>query len=83
MSNDLTRPIIGIENRTAEEVFDIMADRIRYARPSPAAGVEEPRWVALLSAVDRWVEDPSIDAEQDILDAHEALRAAQVRGSGS
>lgn len=24
-----TRPIIGIENRTAQEVFDIMADRIR------------------------------------------------------
>lgn len=26
---DLTRPIIGIENRTAREAFDIMADRIR------------------------------------------------------
>lgn len=24
----LTRPIIGIENRTAQEVFDIMCDRI-------------------------------------------------------
>jgi hypothetical protein len=24
---DLTRPIIGIENRTPQEVFDIMADR--------------------------------------------------------
>lgn len=28
---DLTRPIIGIENRTAQEVFDIMSDRIRAA----------------------------------------------------
>lgn len=28
---DLTRPIIGIENRTAQEVFDIMSDRIRGA----------------------------------------------------
>jgi hypothetical protein len=27
----LTRPIIGIENRTAQEAFDIMADRIRGA----------------------------------------------------
>lgn len=29
MQTDLTRPIIGIENRTAQEVFDIMCDRIR------------------------------------------------------
>lgn len=29
MQADLTRPIIGIENRTAQEVFDIMCDRIR------------------------------------------------------
>jgi hypothetical protein len=30
MSDDkLTRPIIGIENRTPLEVFDIMCDRIR------------------------------------------------------
>lgn len=28
---ELTRPIIGIENRTAQEVFDIMSDRIRHA----------------------------------------------------
>jgi len=27
----LTRPIVGIENRTAQEVFDIMSDRIRLA----------------------------------------------------
>ena len=29
--NDATRPIIGIENRTAQEVFDIMRDRLRTA----------------------------------------------------
>lgn len=28
-ADGLTRPIIGIENRTAQEAFDIMADRIR------------------------------------------------------
>ena len=28
---DHTRPIIGIENRTAQEVFDIMCDRLRSA----------------------------------------------------
>lgn len=41
--SDLTRPIIGIENRTAQEAFDIMADRIRSAlrsepRPSTERG---------------------------------------------
>ncbi len=46
---ELTRPIIGIENRTAQEAFDIMADRIRSAArqegrcspgedPAPEAG---------------------------------------------
>lgn len=29
----LTRPIVGIENRTAQEVFDIMCDRFRLAAP--------------------------------------------------
>ena len=33
--SDLTRPIAGIENRTAQEVFDLMSDRIRRRRPSP------------------------------------------------
>jgi len=31
MSDDPLRPIIGIEQRTGQEVFDIMADRIRLA----------------------------------------------------
>lgn len=34
---ELTRPIIGIENRTAQEVFDIMCDRTRSALVSAPA----------------------------------------------
>jgi hypothetical protein len=34
----LTRPIIGIDNRSALEVFDIMADRIRAALASAQEG---------------------------------------------
>jgi NTP pyrophosphatase (non-canonical NTP hydrolase) len=30
--NNLTRPIMGIENRTPLEVFDIMVDRIKHAQ---------------------------------------------------
>lgn len=38
----LTRPIIGIENRSPREVFDIMADRIRSALAAPVPnGVPE------------------------------------------
>lgn len=37
---DETRPIIGIENRTAQEVFDIMVDRIR-ASAGPVVWVYE------------------------------------------
>ena len=39
---DLTRPIIGIENRTAQEVFDIMCDRIKLAPPAPAGRGDGP-----------------------------------------
>ncbi|MBA8846218.1 tRNA threonylcarbamoyladenosine modification (KEOPS) complex Cgi121 subunit [Ochrobactrum sp. RH1CCR137] len=35
--HNLTRPIVGIENRTAQEVFDIMRDRILSALEPPAA----------------------------------------------
>jgi hypothetical protein len=39
MREDVTRPIVGIENRTAQEVFDIMADRFRLAHTArPDAG---------------------------------------------
>lgn len=37
---DLTRPIIDIENRTAQEVFEIMCDRIRMATNKPATDLE-------------------------------------------
>lgn len=30
-SAELTRPIIGIENRTPQEVFDIMCNRVRHS----------------------------------------------------
>jgi hypothetical protein len=36
-TEQLLRPIIGIECRTAQEVFDIMCDRFRRASPAPAA----------------------------------------------
>lgn len=36
--SDLTRPIIGIENRTAQEVFDIMCDRLRAAEAPSRTG---------------------------------------------
>lgn len=35
MTDNLTRPIVGIENRTAQEVFDIMVDRIRRSGQPP------------------------------------------------
>lgn len=31
MQSELTRPIVGIESRTAQEVFDIMCDRFKIA----------------------------------------------------
>lgn len=48
---ELTRPIIGIENRTAQEAFDIMVDRIRNAgrqegRRSPGEGGDMLAWLA-------------------------------------
>jgi hypothetical protein len=43
----LTRPIVGIENRTAQEVFDIMADRFRHAVVDAEAlrSAERGEWV--------------------------------------
>lgn len=42
VSNELTRPIVGIENRTAQEVFDIMCDRFRLSALSPRVVSDEP-----------------------------------------
>lgn len=44
--DDLTRPIIGIENRTAQEAFDIMADRIR-SRLAALASAPAGDWVQI------------------------------------
>ena len=41
---DLVRPIIGVESRTPEQVFEIMCDRIRH-------GVQE--WARLIGAVEQ------------------------------
>lgn len=49
-SEDILRPIIGIENRTAQEVFDIMCDRFGHrieATRALSAEVEEMRAAAI------------------------------------
>lgn len=43
-TGDLTRPIVGIENRTAVEVFDIMCDRFRRAHARAAGEAEPVAW---------------------------------------
>lgn len=54
-SESLTRPIIGIEDRTAQEVFDIMCDRIAAwnRRPSTAdrGGAVEPSEAEVEAAI--------------------------------
>lgn len=50
MNTNLTRPIVGIENRTAQEVFDIMCDRVRAAADvAYQAGTHEAIVRALLT----------------------------------
>lgn len=59
----LTRPIIGIENRTAQEVFGIMCDRVRLAGtppPSPQMlGDGEAAIIECLAAGKPFVFDPA------------------------
>jgi|GEM_PF-5931835 len=50
VTDALTRPIIGIENRTAQEAFDIMCDRIR--RSAALAQAEQP--VAWMHPTANW-----------------------------
>jgi hypothetical protein len=38
LRSEATRPLIGIANRTAQEVFDIMSARILAALPTPSRG---------------------------------------------
>lgn len=42
MQSELMRPIVGIENRTAQEVFDIMCDRFRSALSAEVQDVAIP-----------------------------------------
>ena len=49
--SDLTRPIIGIERRSAPEVFDIMCDRFRASQ----AEIERLR-DALNKIVNNWTD---------------------------
>ena len=58
---ELTRPIIGIENRTAQEVFDIMCDRFRRDAARQSAGVTEAQAQRALSAVDAIVAEGTSD----------------------
>ena len=53
----LVRPIIAIENRTAQEVFDIMCDRIRgYARAGRIAAEREAVPGARATTAEAWAE---------------------------
>lgn len=74
-SADLTRPIVGIENRTAREVFDIMSDRIKNSTSrSQPAGVrvkvtDQMIYAAMMKADD-------LDFHLDDIDAREIITAA-------
>ncbi len=72
MSDDLTRPIIGIENRTPQEVFDIMADRFRalsasipngeavaYVHPNVLKALQAGGITATVISTDYHATDPS------------------------
>lgn len=69
MTTDICRPIIGIENRSAQEVFDIMCDRIRHrtASEQPASGEALDR---IATAICRTVaEIPDRSSPDDFPDA--------------
>lgn len=57
----LVRPIIGIENRTAQEVFDIMSDRFQaLLSPEEVGGSDQPvAWRC--DGCGRLAKDPSAD----------------------
>lgn len=82
--SELTRPIVGIENRTPQEVFDIMADRIRLSRSaSPSDAERHERAVSddFTSGYDAGLRqgeaDVSITTRQAILKAHAVLKIYQ------
>lgn len=87
---NLTRPIVGIEHRTAQEVFDLMVERVRRARLSQAGaggGGVEP-WAIARKVVAEALEqggsteaaalvlDGSCDGWADVILAHRAILAA-------
>jgi hypothetical protein len=53
MTSPLIRPIIGIENRTAQEVFDIMCDRIAASAHMP--GSQKPVAWHCKDYADGWI----------------------------
>jgi hypothetical protein len=58
---NLCRPIIGIENRTAQEAFDIMADRIRAALSSRSAEAGKPVVKLTEEAIDAVVSGAEVE----------------------
>jgi hypothetical protein len=80
MATDLTRPIIGIENRTPQEVFDIMCDRIR--------GCAGAAMIPILPATDAELDSlrqelaTSIKLTKRLLDAIGAALDAALAGEG-
>jgi hypothetical protein len=61
MTKSLTRPIAGIENRTAQEVFDIMCDRIRLSGLPAGADTPPPS-----SQVAGWTPPQDCDGKEQL-----------------
>ncbi len=90
MVDELTRPIVGIENRTAQEVFDIMAARIRRSALSPGSTGETEVTEAMVEAghetarawTDRYMDGSEfVNWQQGLPDIYRAmLSAAGERG---
>jgi DNA-binding PucR family transcriptional regulator len=76
---DPLRPIIGVENRTAQEVFDIMCDRIRAALEAAerrAGEAEEDRDSQQRIAIAVIAERDTLRARVERLESH--LRVAAI-----
>ena len=80
---DLTRPIIGIENRTAQEVFDIMADRIRLSRTPSHGRVSDSEDGRLREAADAcFIAAEPVPAPEDLDEDDNPLWTAEVQTVG-
>lgn len=75
-SAELTRPIIGIENRTPQEVFDIMCDRI--SRAGLEAGKAEESMRERAADVAKWYggEANMLQNDNVMRETHVAIRDA-------